>query len=169
MESGLNETFIYYSTVTNIMQEEQYSRRTFLKWGTVGLAGATGLGVLVNALYKMDRVSTELGKQVLTSSGTVLDKRFVKGGHFNPMDDLNPMSDFNPVKQSLKYPDEYRVSIKYTHGTVTVNDRELYDQVERGTKVTVQFREAFNVTRTYEGELLERKLEGYKVKKVSIE
>ncbi len=148
------------------MAEEQYSRKDILKWGVAGLVGATGLGFLVNALYKMDRVSAELGEEILTSTGKVANKKFIEGGRLNPMNDLNPLSDHDPKKQATKSDDEYRVTIQYEYRAVTIDNKDLYEQVEKGAEVIVQFREAFETRRTYKGELLERKLKEYKVEKI---
>ena len=139
------------------MIEGSYSRRDFLKMGTVGLAVATGLGFVGNIVYKEDREVIQLG-ELLTSEGIVVDKQFVRGGHENPLDDLDPFADLNLKKQLTKSPDKYEVKVVYEHGTATVtatvDDRELFDNVGKNTQLTIEFREAFKVRTTYKGELL---------------
>jgi hypothetical protein len=125
------------------MEEEERSRRDFLiSVGAVAaiVAGLTGAGFLVNAALKADRTTTELSDKVRTAEGT-----------------------------ATKLPDEYNVAVQYEHETATLNDKDLFGEVEKDSKlkVIVEFKEVYTVKKTYKGELLERKLTGYKIVGVS--
>lgn len=141
------------------MGEDQITRREFIIGAAVAVAGMTGAGFLLNVTYKMDRTTTELS-EAQTLEGVVIDKEFKKGEY--PVE-LNPLK-----RELMKEADKHYVVIQYQHGTVTRNNKKLYDQLEMDEEVLVEFREVFRVKKTYKGELLERTLTGYKVTNIKL-
>ncbi len=72
--------------------------------------------------------------------GVVVNKHHTNKTHLNPMKDLNPWKSIDPRDDIAigTFPAKNLVTIEFYKESITLDDRELYDQAQIGDKVRLR-------------------------------
>jgi len=94
---------------------------------------------------------TEYSPQTNTV-GTVVEKKHIAEHYLNPIDNINPMRHIDPLfdmkkgRMLTKQREEFRVVVNTDVGSLTRNDKGLFNSVEENSHMNVSYREIYRLT-----------------------
>lgn len=84
---------------------------------------------------------------VLTEPATVSDSVYTPAGHGTGIgNSFNSSGSVGMVVTSIDIPEVYAVVFKCQHGKFIVKRKDMWDKLQKGDKVIVQYREEYRVT-----------------------
>lgn len=113
----------------------------------------------------------ELSNINYSETGKVIAKEHSEKSYLNPVDNINPMSKVDPffdiARIATMTPEKNIVKISYSKGVVAIDNKDLFSRVNAGSPIKVEFTEIYDIRKDSHGQILDKKLSGYKVIQIS--